>query len=360
MSVPGRSPQDDALRRAIRQLEVSEGPSPDLDQRIRAKAHAAVRRRRGLPLWLSAVASVFVVFFAASLWRHQAQAPLPSAADEATLSVELRKEGADAAQEETVAGRPAASETTAPARSNESEAGARGEQAAATGANAAAQRSALADDESIAPAAELSAPTRRQAAPAGPSDMPSEQQMAPRQRVAPTAPTSPAPLSEPKPAPPPAPASTGRAVAPAEPRLGSLADTAKSVAPARSESVPTTADRLDAVEDEPDASGRAGTTSATAVGAVAKRELAREPIAGTPIAREAAAADSRAAVDRDAVGELSESFPIACLADSAGECFDQVRRLRDEGRRAEAVVLLRETLERFDAAPPEDLRALLE
>lgn len=348
MNEPGRSPQDEALQRAIRQLDVADGPSAALDQRIRGKAHAAVRRRPGLPLWLSAVASVFVVFFAASLWRYQGEAPPPASSNDALMSAEQRKEGADAVEPEMVPSAPAA----APVQANESVS--RREPTAAAAAGSAAPLSAVADDAAPAELAEAIAPVSR-AQPVGQSGSTSDS-LAPARQRGPSAP-APEPFPEPLAAPPVvlAPA------APAEPAPGRsprpFAEAAKrvSAAPARSDSAATLADQPDAVEDELAETDRSRLSSGPAVGAESKREMVR-----TPIQREQQERDARAGLDQYSAAEQHTSQSDTCLAESAAECFDQARRLRDDGRKAAARALLRDTLERFDEPVPEDLRALLE
>ena len=61
-----------------------------------------------------------------------------------------------------------------------------------------------------------------------------------------------------------------------------------------------------------------------------------------------------------APASLGESFPAACLNDTAKHCFERVRRLLDEDRREEALLLLRDTLERHELPAPDDLKVLLE
>ena len=119
-------------------------------------------------------------------------------------------------------------------------------------------------------------------------------------------------------------------------------------------------DRLDAADEELAPIDRPLPTNAPGSGAEVKRELGAESDARAPEIAGPASRDARTKPDQDSIGELRQSFPAACLADSAAECFEQVRRWRDEGRHAEAAALLRDTLERFDEPVPTDLRTLLE
>jgi hypothetical protein len=341
MNEPGRSPQDEALQRAIRQLEVADGPPAALDQRIRARAHAAVRRRRGLPLWLSAAASVFLVFFAASLWRYQDGEPLlpPVMMQEPPAAVSDRDDEMDIGAE--------IAETAPTARSEEV---ARLQQAP----------SAPAELSSQAPVASRQAPP-----PAPRAQMEERAPMADRAPMAPAEPPA-APAQLP---------SRARAVAVPDPAPTPMAPAPRPSAP------PTTADR-DAARSSAatstfqSAEPMAGAAASEAFSAGADQESAgragpseRKHEAG-PAAMQSddrrelkpdlRADEARITAKGVAPASLGESFPAACLDDTAERCFERVRRLLGEDRREEALLLLRDTLERHEMPAPDDLQALLE
>lgn len=340
MSEPGRSPQDKALQQAIRQLETADGPPAALDQRIRARAHAAVRRRRGLPLWLSAVASVFLVFFAASLWRYQGgEPPLPAALNEMPASAIDRSEEGDAASGEAESGKTDVSAQAA--RLNQTHESVDGGSSSPTFTDDVARQ---------APTASSTAPVeRRQIVDSAREGRSSSA------RADAIAPAAPVPPAEPEPSP------AGDAAVPV---LG----------PPRPLATPA-ADR-DAFGDS-EAKARARTMSDSTLPMSSSAGGGRASVGrSTPLAHkrevgparglseERSEASVSAQTESQAVevplARLGESFPLACMDESVERCFERVRQLLSEDRREQALQLLRDTLARHDVLPPDDLKGLLE
>ncbi|MCB1641469.1 MAG: hypothetical protein KDI37_07035 [Xanthomonadales bacterium] len=362
---------DEALRQAIRDLPGEAGPPAALDQRIRARAHAAVRparRRRLQPLWWSAAASVFVAFFAINLLRHSGQAPtlesqqLPSQAPASASPMASGEADVSTADADAAGGGPERSEPRAepddmplakPAPPAEAEAQASSVEAArqvrTEQRNAPAKMRELAEEKAEQRSVRAPATTANRSAP----------QPEPMMVPPPAAPTPPA---APMPAAPAAsraaplgaaaglarPSDAPRAFADQEAAVGTLADDAPVGARERQPIV---------VQSAPAASKQTADPLA--------EEISVDDRADRSVARDEMRRDAGAAPSAEPAQALRKQGPVAtatgdrCTAETAEPCLDLVRTWWAAGERERAIALLRDTLARFDLPPPEDLRELL-
>lgn len=389
MNPVGPKSADEQLREAIRRLPASDGPPAALDARIRERARAAVapaRRRRLPPLWLSAAASVFVAFFAINLLRQSGQAPsleqqLAPAQRAPVAAPDAAVDGADAgvASDADISG-----EGTADNRSMAEPAGAplpeqRAFQAAepdggesrklrqlqpatehetastrkreGSQPQTAPARSRLAEEVQHADDAAIPAPAEPEPAPAvRPQAFPADNGAAPQARAATTVPAAAPPAPAPAPpapaAPPPAP------VVVAEPPPLPARDAAKPAEAGGPASLGTSAAKA-----EPGRSaGMTGALDEAGAAPVLANESKEDAEAGADRSRQRR---DEAASDQPTLRRQQLDDSLSCLADQPEPCLAQVRRWLAEGRREEAVALLRDTVERFPQALPVDLQNLL-